>query len=136
MGPNRPAAAHPAAGFGERRTVVAVSRPVESFWPVATIQTPGTMSASTAVEVRVKVVVLEKVTVRSPVGPVRIKVCPFTCTSWPAAPLRSWAPPRCGVGELDAPLEAVAALPQAVATIPNVKAISTNMRFMETTPLY
>jgi hypothetical protein len=59
IGPIRPAAAQPAAGLGERRTVVAVSAPAESFCPVATMQTPGTMSASTAVDVRVKVVVLE-----------------------------------------------------------------------------
>jgi len=39
--------------------VAAVNAPVESFWPVATMQTPGTMSASTAVDVRVKVVLLE-----------------------------------------------------------------------------
>jgi hypothetical protein len=39
--------------------VVAVTAPVESFWPVATMQTPVTMSASTAVEVRVKAVVVE-----------------------------------------------------------------------------
>jgi hypothetical protein len=100
------------------------------------MQSPGTMSASTAVDVCVKVVVLETVTVRSPFGPVRINVCPLICTSWPDAPLRNWAPPRGGLGELDAPLEAVAALPQAVATTPSAKAINTNMRFMDTTPLY
>ena len=136
MGPTRAAAAQPAAGLGERRTVVAVSMPVESFWPVARMQSPGTMSASTAVDVWVKVVVLETVTVRSPLGPVRIRVCPLICTSWPAAPLRNCAPPRCGVGELDEPLEAVAALPHAVATKPSVKTVNTNMRFMDTTPLY
>jgi hypothetical protein len=39
--------------------VVAVNAPFESFWPVATMHTPGTMSARTAVDVRVKVVVVE-----------------------------------------------------------------------------
>jgi hypothetical protein len=114
--------------------VVAVNKPAASFWPEARMQSPGTMSASTAVDVRMNVVVLETVTVRSPVGPVRIKDCPLICTSWPDAPLRNCPPPRCGLGELDAPLEAVAALPHAVATTANVKAINTNMRFMDTTP--
>src|ERR1700692_4553202 len=63
------------------------------------MQTPGTMSASTAVDVRVKVVVLERVTVRSPVGPVRMSDCPLICTSWPEAPLgRNWGPPRAARG--------------------------------------
>jgi hypothetical protein len=59
FGPIRPAAAQPAAGLGDRRTVVAVNAPAASFCPVATMHTPGTMSASTAVDVRVKVVVVE-----------------------------------------------------------------------------
>jgi hypothetical protein len=85
------------------------------------------MSASTAVDVRVKVVVLESVTVRSPVGPVRIRVCPLICTSWPAAPLRNWAaPPRPGVGELEDAL-AVGALPQAAATIPEATMARTTL---------
>jgi hypothetical protein len=80
LGPSRPAA-QPAEGLGESRTVVAVNTPAESFWPVATMHWPGTMSASTAVEVRVKVVVVVIVTVVSPLAPVRIRLWPFTCTS-------------------------------------------------------
>jgi hypothetical protein len=45
--------------LGESRTVAAVKAPAESFCPVATMQTPGTMSARTAVDVRVKVVLVE-----------------------------------------------------------------------------
>jgi hypothetical protein len=51
---------------------MATNRPAESFWPVATKHWPGTMSASTAVEVRVKVVPPVMATVRSPFGPVRM----------------------------------------------------------------
>jgi hypothetical protein len=76
FGPNWPAP-QPVEIFGERRTVMAVSAPLESFWPVATTQRPGTMSASTAVDVRVKVVVPLKVTVMSPLAAVRISVCPL-----------------------------------------------------------
>lgn len=65
-------AAQPDAVLGERRTVMATNRPAESFWPVATKHWPGTMSASTAVEVRVKVVLPVMATVRSPFGPVRM----------------------------------------------------------------
>ena len=78
LGPSLPGAAQPAEVFVESRTAVAVSAPAESFWPVATMQRPGTMSASTAVEVRVKDVVLPIVTVMSPLAPVRIRVWPFT----------------------------------------------------------
>ena len=130
FGPNRPAAAHPDAVLGASRTVVAVSKPVASFWPVAVMQTPGTMSASTAVDVRVNVVVPEKVTVRSPFGPVTMSVCPVTWTSWPDAPLRNWPPPRPGLGEGDAVFAAVAALPQATATNPATAAAKTSMRFI------
>jgi hypothetical protein len=77
LGPNRPVP-HPVEGLGDSRTVVAVNMPAESFWPVAIRHKPGTMSASTAVEVREKVVVLLIVTVTSPVAPVRIRVWPFT----------------------------------------------------------
>jgi hypothetical protein len=131
FGPNGVLAAQPDESFGERRTVVAVNAPLESFCPVATMQTPGTMSASTAVDVRVNVVVPEMVTVRSPLGPVRMRVCPFTWTSWPDAPLlrKAAPPPRVGLGEAVAEL-AVAVLPQAAVTIPMAKAPTTIMRFM------
>jgi hypothetical protein len=59
LGPNwPPPAAQPVEVFGDRRTVVAVRIPAESFCPLATMHWPGTMSASTAADVRVKVVVL------------------------------------------------------------------------------
>jgi hypothetical protein len=55
--------------------------PAASFCPVATMHAPGTTSASTAVDVRLNVVVVVNVTVMSPVAPVRINVCPLICTS-------------------------------------------------------
>jgi hypothetical protein len=55
--------------------------PAASFCPVATIHAPGTTSASTALDVRLNVVVAVNVTVMSPVAPVRINVCPLICTS-------------------------------------------------------
>ncbi|HXM72889.1 MAG TPA: hypothetical protein VN940_06665 [Candidatus Dormibacteraeota bacterium] len=127
FGPNWPAP-QPVEAFGDRRTVIAVNAPAESFWPVATTQRPGTMSASTAVDVRVKVVVPLNVTLMSPLAPVRIRVCPLICTSWPAAPLRNWAPPV-GVGEADE-LAAVAALPQAATQTPAAMASTKIMRFI------
>src|SRR5579864_8607449 len=63
-------ALQPAAGLGARRTAVAVTAPLASLVPVATMQVPGVMSASVAVEVLVIGVVAEKVTVVSPFGPV------------------------------------------------------------------
>jgi hypothetical protein len=67
--------------LGESRTVDAVSIPAESFCPDATMHAPGTMSASTAMDVRLKVVLEVKVTVVSPPVPVRMSVCPLICTS-------------------------------------------------------
>lgn len=55
--------------------------PAESFCPVATMHAPGTMSASTAVDVRLNMVLVLNVTVTSPPVPVRINVCPLICTS-------------------------------------------------------
>jgi hypothetical protein len=55
--------------------------PAESFCPVAIRQAPGTMSASTAADVRLNVVLVVYVTVLSPPVPVRINVCPLICTS-------------------------------------------------------
>jgi hypothetical protein len=81
FGPNWPPAPHPVEVLGERRTVVAVRIPAESFCPLATRHWPGTTSASTAADVLVKVVVLVYVTVTSPVAAVRIKVCPLIWTS-------------------------------------------------------
>jgi hypothetical protein len=81
FGPNWPPAPHPDEVFGERRTVVAVNVPAESFCPLATRHWPGTMSASSATDVLVNVVLSLKVTVMSPVVPVRIKVCPLIWTS-------------------------------------------------------
>jgi hypothetical protein len=75
--------------FGDSRTVDAVKTPAASFWPVATRQRPGTISASTAIDVREKVVAVVNVTVMSPLAPVRMSVCPLICTSWPAAPPRA-----------------------------------------------
>jgi hypothetical protein len=76
FGPGWPAP-QPDAVFGDRRTVDAVSVPAESFCPVATRHAPGTMSTSTAVAVRLNVVLDVYVTVTSPLAPVRINVCPL-----------------------------------------------------------
>jgi hypothetical protein len=94
------------------------------------MQTPGTTSARTAVDVRVNVVVAEYVTVASPFGPVTIRLWPLTCTSWPFAPLRSCAaPPRAGLGDDDALLAAVGAAPQATAAKPAIAVTRTTTRF-------
>ena len=69
-------AAHPVAVFGEILTLVAVTAPDASFRPVVTMHVPRVMSARVATEVLVKVVVLVKVTLMSPLGPVRMSVCP------------------------------------------------------------
>jgi len=61
--------------------VVAVNMPAASFCPEATMHAPGTMSARTAVDVRLNVVLVVNVTVMSPLAPVRINVCPLICTS-------------------------------------------------------
>jgi hypothetical protein len=55
--------------------------PAESLCPVAIRHAPGTMSASTAADVRLNVVLVVNVTVLSPPVPVRINVCPLICTS-------------------------------------------------------
>jgi hypothetical protein len=56
-GPN--VTAHPAAGFGATRTVVAVIAPAAFLVPVATMQVPTVMSARAAIEVFVMGVVAE-----------------------------------------------------------------------------
>jgi hypothetical protein len=68
-----PPAVHPADDFGERRTLVAVIAPVvASFRPVATTHVPVVMSAKLATDVLANDVLVVKVTVASPLGPVRM----------------------------------------------------------------
>src|SRR5450759_1240983 len=106
--------AHPVDVFGEMSTVVAVTAPVVPFWPVAKMHAPRVMSARVAIEVLVNVVAVVYMTVMSPLGPVRMRVCPLICTNWPEAPLRNPLPaPGLGVLEL---LEALAAAPHAANT--------------------
>ncbi|TMC34235.1 MAG: hypothetical protein E6J28_13470 [Chloroflexi bacterium] len=75
--PPGPPVAQPLAPFGASRTDVAVRSPAESFVPEATMHSPCAMSASEAVEVLVIVVLLVRVTVMSPLAPVRISVSPL-----------------------------------------------------------
>lgn len=115
--PGRPKPAPPNAAqlpfTGSLTDTVEASRsPVESFCPVAVMQVPGVMSATTPVLVCVIDVLVVYVTVVSPFALLRISVVPLICTSCPAAPLRT-NPPRPaddGDGDVVAP---AAALPQA-----------------------
>jgi hypothetical protein len=75
---------------------------------------PRVISARVANEVLVNVVVVVNETVMSPLGPVRMRVCPVICTSWPDAPLRN-ALPVPGLGEPEL-REALAVAPQAART--------------------
>src|ERR1700730_3733834 len=70
--------AQPVAAIGAMRTLVAVSAPAASFWPLAVMHVPRVMSARVAVEDLVNVVAVVDVPPMSPFGPVKMRVCPLT----------------------------------------------------------